>query len=81
MQKLHVNNICQDKFSSKHEKTKPSGSADVPKAQASGARAAGLPGGARRCRAGSALTLSPAPRARGAEPRGAPTPRRRWTRS
>ena len=31
MAKLHVGNICHDKFSSKHEKTKASASADAPK--------------------------------------------------
>mmetsp|Transcript_27550 Transcript_27550/g.87637 ORF Transcript_27550/g.87637 Transcript_27550/m.87637 type:complete len:356 (+) Transcript_27550:74-1141(+) len=34
MAKLHVGNICTDKFSSKHEKTKASASADEPKPQA-----------------------------------------------
>eukprot|EP00962_Isochrysis_galbana_P050089 scaffold21556_cov120-Isochrysis_galbana.AAC.2 len=33
MAKLHVGNICTDKFSSKHEKTKASASADEPKPQ------------------------------------------------
>lgn len=34
MAKLHVGNICHDKFSSKHEKTKASASADAPKPKA-----------------------------------------------
>jgi hypothetical protein len=40
MAKLHVGNICTDKFSSKHEKTKASASADAPKPQVGRARPA-----------------------------------------